>query len=286
MIGEGIRSGITSGRRVGETSVRIQREGTVARACIKRGGERIGVRVVRQHPGRGDHQRGVLGSRVGIGDGDGRGVGAAAGSEDFHIVERQVEGVGGGRLVGEFQGGGGAVGHETETLRHPALGTTAETVDRDGPREQVRRAIDFHLHRLGVGVEGEDAGVKGEGVGLTRHRGEGLGENAVRCQLATVEADQFASVRRRVRSGGFDEQVAGGVPTGEVRFEAAVGEDVGAGRVDRERHRDDVGIRSAVVGMIGERIGAGVAAGRGVGEAAVGIQCQRSVAGADVQRGG
>src|SRR5207248_2616147 len=49
---------------------------------------------------------------------------------------------------------------------------------------------------------------------------------------------------------------------------------------EREGDGSDVGVGLAVVGLVGEAVGAGVIGGRGVGEAAVGVERETAVAGA------
>src|SRR5207247_804960 len=59
---EGIRAVVVGYRGIGEAAVGVQREGAVARAGDEHGSQSItvDVRVVGQHAGSGDGQRGVL----------------------------------------------------------------------------------------------------------------------------------------------------------------------------------------------------------------------------------
>src|SRR5207247_5315463 len=73
-------------------------------------------------------------------------------------------------------------------------------------------------------------------------------------------------------------------------FVGRIGVIVGDGRVvhraNGQTDRGRGGIGAAVAGLVSEAVGAVVIAGRGVSEAAVGIERERAVAGAADERGG
>ena len=92
---------------------------------------------------------------------------------------------------------------------------------------------------------------------------------------SAVEGDRLASLASRKR-GRTDERpgvAEGGTVIAVVLELPPAAQGCGWG-IDRQRDGHDVGVGGAVVGVVGEAVGTAVAGGRGVGEAAVGVERQ------------